>query len=52
MNQSDIAIATAGISAPIWVSAVNEWIGLVLGLMSIVYVGWKLWNLYKGKGNG
>lgn len=47
MNQNDIAIAAGGISAPLWLPALNEWMALVLGVMSIAYVGIKLWKLYK-----
>lgn len=47
MNQNDIAIATGGISAPLWLPALNEWMALVLGVMSIAYIGVKLWKLYK-----
>ena len=49
MNQNDIAIATGGISAPLWLPALNEWLALVLGVMSIVYVGTKLWKFYKDR---
>lgn len=47
MNQNDIAIATGGISAPLWLPALNEWMALILGVMSIAYIGVKLWKLYK-----
>jgi hypothetical protein len=47
MNHNDIAIATGGISAPLWLPALNEWMALVLGVMSIAYIGVKLWKLYK-----
>jgi hypothetical protein len=49
MKPDDLLIATGGISAPFWLPALNQWVGLVFGLLSIVYVGWKIWNLYKGK---
>lgn len=49
MDANDVAIATGGISAPLWLPAMNQWVALVLGLLSIAYVLWKLWNLYKGK---
>ena len=49
MNQNDIAIATGGISAPLWLPALNEWMALVLGVMSIAYIGVKLWKLYKNE---
>lgn len=47
MNHNDIAIATGGISAPLWLPALNEWMALVLGAMSIAYISVKLWKLYK-----
>jgi len=49
MNQNDIAIATGGISAPLWLPALNEWMALVLGVVSIIYVCAKLWKLYKNE---
>lgn len=49
MNQNDIAIAAGGISAPLWLPALNEWLALVLGVMSIAYIGVKLWKLYKNE---
>lgn len=45
MNQNDIAIAAGGISAPLWLPALNEWIALVLGVISIVYVVLKIIKL-------
>ena len=45
MNQSDLAIAAGGISAPLWLPALNEWIALVLGVISIVYVVLKIIKL-------
>ena len=45
MNQNDIAIATGGISAPLWLPAINEWIALVLGVVSILYVVLKIIKL-------
>jgi hypothetical protein len=49
MNQHDILIATGGVSSPLWLPALNQWIALVLGLVSIVYVCTKLWRAWKGK---
>ena len=45
MDSNDIAIATGGISAPLWLPALNEWIALVLGVISIVYVILKIVKL-------
>ena len=45
MDTNDIAIATGGISAPLWLPAINEWIALMLGVISIVYVVLKIVKL-------
>ena len=49
MKPDDLIIATGGVSAPLWLPGLNQWVTLVLGVLSIAYVSWKLWNLYKGK---
>ena len=49
MKPDDLIIATGGVSAPLWLPSLNQWVTLVLGLLSIAYVSWKLWNLYKGR---
>lgn len=49
MKPDDIIIATGGVSAPFWLPTLNMWVTLVLGVMSIIYVGWKLWRLYWDK---
>jgi hypothetical protein len=49
VNQNDLAIATGGISAPLWLPAMNQWIALVLGIMSIVYVGFKIYQMWKDR---
>ena len=48
MDSNDIAIATGGISAPFWlpeIAALNEWVGLCLGVISIIYVVLKIIKL-------
>lgn len=45
MNQNDIAIATGGISAPLWLPALNEWVALAVGLLSLIYLIYKIWNI-------
>lgn len=45
MNQNDLAIATGGISAPLWLPVINDWLALVLGVISIVYVVIKIIKL-------
>ncbi len=49
MKPDDLIIATGGVSAPLWLPNLNQWVTLVLGLLSIAYVSWKLWNLYKDR---
>lgn len=48
MKPDDIMIATGGVSAPLWLPAANQWIALLLGLVSIVYVCIKIWRAWKG----
>ena len=40
-----IAVGVGGISAPLWLPALNEWVALALGLSSLAYVLIKLYNL-------
>ena len=47
MNQSDIAIATGGVSAPLWLPALNEWVALTVGVLSICYLIAKLWRIFR-----
>jgi hypothetical protein len=46
VNQNDIAIAAGGISAPLWLPALNEWMALAVGIMSIIYLGIKIYTLW------
>jgi len=43
-HPDDLAIATGGISAPLWLPALNEWVALVVGILSITYLIIKLWK--------
>jgi len=49
MKQTDIPLATAGITAPVWLEAVNQWLGLVLVVMSIILVIVRLYHASKTK---
>ena len=51
MNQSDIAIATGGVSAPLWLPALNEWVALFVGIMSIMYLAMKIYKYWKDTNN-
>jgi len=42
MKPDDIAIGIGGISAPVWLPALNEWVALVVGVLSICYLAVKL----------
>lgn len=45
MDHNDIAIATGGITSPLWLPALNEWLALVLVLLSIALVCLRLWKI-------
>lgn len=49
MKPDDVLIVTGGISAPIWLPAVNEWVAFAVGILSICYLGCKLYNLWKDR---
>lgn len=38
MDANDIAIATGGITSPLWLPALNDWLALVLVSLSIIIV--------------
>ena len=42
---STLAVGIGGISAPLWLPALNEWVALILGLTSLAYVLVKLYKL-------
>ena len=44
MKPDDLLIATGGISAPFWLPALNQWVGLVVGIMTIAYLCIKIYN--------
>ena len=47
MNQNDLAIAVGGVSAPLWLHELNEWVALVVGVMSICYLGFKIYQMWR-----
>lgn len=49
MNQNDLAIAAGGLSAPLWLPALNQWVALVVGVMSITYLAFKIYQMWKDK---
>jgi len=46
VNQNDILIATGGVSAPLWLPAMNQWVALVVGVMSVIYLGFKIYEFF------
>lgn len=46
MNQNDMPLVVGGLSAPWWVGAVNEWLGLVAVSLTIVVL---IRNLIKNR---
>ena len=36
MKPDDLLIATGGISAPIWLPTVNQWVALVFGILLVL----------------
>lgn len=44
MNQTDLAIGIGGVSAPLWLTELNAYVALVVGIMSIIYLGIKIWQ--------
>jgi len=45
MKPDDVAVGLGGGTAPIWLPALNEWVALVVGVLSICYLLTKLWRL-------
>jgi len=46
VNQNDMLIATGGVSAPLWLPAMNQWVALVVGVMSVIYLGFKIYEFF------
>ena len=48
-NPIDFPIAAAGITAPVWLEPLNQWLALVVALGSIALIGYRLYSIIKGK---
>ena len=46
MNQNDIILAGGGMTAPLWLPALNQWVALVVGVMSVIYLGFKIYEFF------
>ena len=44
MKQTDFPLVLGGISSPVWLDAVNQWLGLVLVTLSIILVIIRIWK--------
>ena len=44
MKPDDLAIAVGGISAPVWLPVLNQWVALAVGILSICYLAIKIYN--------
>jgi len=45
----DIPLASAGITSPMWLAPLNEWMTLILVTGSIILVGMRIYFLLKEK---
>jgi len=44
VNQNDIMLAGGGLTAPLWLGALNEWLGLVAVTLTIAMLVRNLWK--------
>ena len=47
MNQNDIPLYAGGLTAPWWLNALNEWLGLVAVVLTIAMLVRNLWKSRK-----
>lgn len=47
MNQNDIPLYAGGLTAPWWVGAMNDWLGLVAVILTIAVLVRNLWKSRK-----
>jgi len=49
MNQTEFfVVATGGTSAPLWLPALNQWVALFVGILSIIYLIFRIYTTWKG----
>jgi hypothetical protein len=48
---SDLAIATASISTPMWLSGANEWLTFIVLVLGAVLASMRIYAMIKGKGS-
>ena len=47
MNQNDIMLAGGGLTAPLWLPTLTQWVALIVGIFSVVYLGFKIYKAWK-----
>jgi len=47
-NPIDFPIAAAGITAPVWLEPLNQWLALVVAVGSIILIGYRLYKIFWG----
>ena len=48
-TQIDIATVVTGITAPLWVEALEHWFGMAAAFGAMVLVFWRLWRMRQRK---
>jgi hypothetical protein len=48
---SDLALASASISAPVWLEGANEWLTFVVLVLGAVLAVMRIYAMVKGKGS-
>ena len=46
------ATVSAGLTAPHWIPLLNDWIGLLIGVATLIYILSKTYWLFRCKGAG
>jgi hypothetical protein len=48
MKPTDVPVVAGGLSSPVWLNAVNDWLGLLLVVLSIIYMLMRIYKSSKG----
>lgn len=47
-NPIDFPLAAAGITAPVWLEPLNQWLALVVAVGSIALIAYRIYSIWKG----
>lgn len=47
MKPSDVPVVVGGVSAPMWLEPLNEWLALLLAVLSIAYMVMRIYDAWK-----